>query len=355
MRWCRRGLRHQGVVDREGQSARVRHYAAAMTLRRHRGMGLVELMVWVAVSLIIISVIGVIYVNSKQLTRVNDTTSRVQENGRFVAQLLDRDLRMAGFRGCNGMSVTPLNALNSTAYPYQFDIGMIGYRGSGGSWSPTLDASVSTLIPPPLTDSDVVTIRHIDGQGVPLIAQMSNTRDILTVAAGSPLATGDVVIVADCAAAAIFNVTSFDSGTGVITHAIGGVTTPGNITDDFSHIFSSDASVYRLVTRTYYVGASARKPGTNALWSSSIPAYDGQPQPEEMVEGVEGMALLFGEDTDGDKAANRYVAADAVGAWGNVVSVKAQLLLATVRDNVTTSPQPYNFAGADYTPTDHRM
>jgi type IV pilus assembly protein PilW len=103
------------------------------------------------------------------------------------------------------------------------------------------------------------------------------------------------------------------------------------------------------------VGASARKPGTNALWSSSIPAYDGQPQPEEMVEGVEGMALLFGEDTDGDKAANRYVAADTVATWSNVVSIKAQLLLATVRDNVAVAPQPYNFGGVDYTPTDRRV
>jgi type IV pilus assembly protein PilW len=318
-------------------------------------MGLVELMVWVSISMIILSIIGVIYLNSKQLTRVNDTISRVQENGRFVAQLLDRDLRMAGFRGCNGLSVTPLNALNSTAYAYQFDVGMTGYKGSGSAWSPTLDASVSTLIPPPLADSDVVTIRHIDGPGVPLIAKMTNTRDDLKVAAGSPLTTGDVVIVADCSAAAVFNITSYDSGTGVIAHAIGGATTPGNATDDLNHVFSSDASVYRLVTRTYYVGASVRKPGTNALWSSSIPAYDAQPQPEEMVEGVEGMALLFGEDTDGDKAANRYVSADSVGTWNNVVSVKAQLLLATVRDNVATSPQPYNFGGVDYTPTDRRV
>jgi type IV pilus assembly protein PilW len=38
-----------------------------------------------------------------------------------------------------------------------------------------------------------------------------------------------------------------------------------------------------------------------------------------------------------------------------VVSVNAQVLLATVRDNVATSPQPYSFAGATTTPTDKRM
>ena len=74
-----------------------------------------------------------------------------------------------------------------------------------------------------------------------------------------------------------------------------------------------------------------------------------------MVEGIENFSLLFGEDLDGDHAANRYTAASSVTTWGNVVSVKAQLLLATVRDNVATSPQPYNFGGVSYTPTDRRV
>jgi type IV pilus assembly protein PilW len=74
-----------------------------------------------------------------------------------------------------------------------------------------------------------------------------------------------------------------------------------------------------------------------------------------MVEGVEGIALSFGEDLDGDKAANRYVSADAVGTWSNVVSVKAQLLLATVRDNMAKTPQVYTFNGVTTTPTDKRL
>jgi type IV pilus assembly protein PilW len=318
-------------------------------------MGLVELLVSVAVSLLIITIIGAIYVNTKQLTRVNDTVSRLQENGRFVVFLLDRDVRMAGFRGCNGVSVTPLNALNSNAYPYQFSEAITGYHGGNGVWLPSLDASISTLIPAPIVDSDIVTIRHIDGPAVPLTAKMTNSSSFLTVGAGSPVAVGDVLLVADCTAAAVFNATGFDAATGRIAHDTAGTTSPGNNTEDLNHVFSTDASVYRLVTRTYYVGASTRKPGSNALWSNSVPAYDGQAQPEEMVESVDAMSLSFGEDTDGDKAANRYVYADAVGTWGNVVSVKAQLLLATVRDNVTTSPQPYNFAGVATTPTDRRM
>src|SRR3979411_3143108 len=115
-----------------------------MSSRRQDGMGLVELLVWMAISLLIVSVIGVVYANTKQLTRVNDTVSRLQENGRFVVYLLDRDIRMAGFRGwnVNDPSIPYLSVLNSTAYPYQFNVAITGYRGAGGTWSPTLPADI---------------------------------------------------------------------------------------------------------------------------------------------------------------------------------------------------------------------
>src|SRR5207248_7194268 len=139
--------------------------------------------------------------------------------------------------------------------------------------------------------------------------KMASTTADLQVAANSPLAAGDVLLVADCANAAIFHATGFNAGTGVIGHEVVGGAVPGNTTKNLGFAFSTDASVYRLVTRTYYVAASARKPGTNALWSNSVPAYDLQAQPEEMVEGVDGLVLFYGEDTDGDRAANRYVTA----------------------------------------------
>jgi type IV pilus assembly protein PilW len=327
-----------------------------MSSRPQKGMGLVELLVWMAISMVIISVIGVVYANTKQLTRVNDTVSRLQENGRFVVYLLDHDIRMAGFRGCNGndASVGYVSVLNSTAFPYQFNVAIAGFHGSGGSWSPALPPEISGLTPAPLAGTDVVTVRFIDGMGAPLTAAMSGSQDDIQVAPESTFADGDVLLIADCSAFAIFNATNFN-GAGMIKHDTGGSTSPGNTTKDLGNAFRTDAAVYRLVTRTYYVAPSVRKPGTNALWANSLPGYDGLPQPEEMVEGVEGLALSFGEDLDGDKAANRYVSANAVGTWSNVVSVKAQLLLATVRDNMAKSPQAYTFNGATTTPTDKRL
>ena len=326
-----------------------------MNARHQRGMSLVELMVWAALSMLLIAVMGIIYLDAKQLTRVNDSVSRMQENGRFAMHLLEHDLRMAAFRGCNSESVTPVNLLASTAYPYQYETGVTGSYGSGGTWSPSLDASISALTPAPLAGTDVVTVRIIDGAALPVLARMANATADVQIGPASPIAAGDVLLIADCAAATIFNATSFDSGSGAIGHAAGNVVLPGNTSNDLGHVYDTDAAVYRLVTRTYYVATSARKPGIHSLWSYSVPAYDGQAQPEEIVEGVEGVALRFGEDTSGQRAANRYVTADLVGNWTNVVSLRAQILMGTARDGVATSPQPYTFEGVSTTPTDRRV
>jgi len=104
-----------------------------MSSTPQRGMGLVELLVWMAISLLIISVIGVVYGNTKQLTRVNDTVSRLQENGRFVVYLLDRDIRMAGFHGCDSATVTRLSPSSISARPaWARSQGVFDFRFSPG-------------------------------------------------------------------------------------------------------------------------------------------------------------------------------------------------------------------------------
>jgi type IV pilus assembly protein PilW len=320
---------------------------------RQHGMTLVELMVGMVLALIVIGVAGSLYVTNKQVTRVNTSISRLQENGRFAMHVFEDDLRMAGFTGICGNTVAVNSVLNSTAFPYQFNIGIAGFHGTG-SFSPSLDASIAGLSPPPLQDRDVVTIRRFDASPVALTAEMGSPTDVLTVAAGSPLANGDLLLVADCTAAAIFQVTGY--GGGVISHATG-AGTPGNSSANLGHAFGTDASVYRLVTRTYYIAPSAKKPGSNSLWANSSPSYPGVAQPEELAEGVEQLLLLYGEDTDSppDRAANKYVTAENVTTWRNVVSVRLQTLLATTSDSTTTSPQPYTFNGATTTPTDRRL
>jgi len=61
----------------------------------------------------------------------------------------------------------------------------------------------------------------------------------------------------------------------------------------------------------------------------------GNPQP--LVDGVEALQILYGENTDGDpRSANRYVRADQVADMRNVVSVRLAMRFRS-RANVTTT------------------
>lgn len=78
---------------------------------------------------------------------------------------------------------------------------------------------------------------------------------------------------------------------------------------------------------------------------------------QTIVEDVENMQILYGENTDSDTlgVADRYIPANNVGRWDRVVSVRISLLLRTPEDNLVDSPQPYIFNGATVTPSDRRQ
>jgi type IV pilus assembly protein PilW len=319
-----------------------------------RGTTLVELMIAMTLALMLSGAAALIAVNSKSVFRANLAVARLQDNARFAVDSLTRDLRMAGFNGCAGGGSAPVNKLTAAGFQYDYTNGLLGFHAVGASWSPALDASITGLTPPPLAGTDVMTVRTATGGSHALTATMAGSTAALTIDANSGLSTGDIVMAANCSSSVAFEITA-NPGTGSIAHAAGGAA-PGNSSADLGVSFSTDASVYRLVTRTYYIAPSVLQPGTDSLWVYSVPNYTGSPNPQEIVEGVQNIALLYGEDTDGDGVPNRYVTANAVGTWANVVAVRAQLLMQTVQNNMATSAQAYTFSGTTVTaPGDLRL
>ena len=73
-------------------------------LRRRRaalGFSLVELMVALALGLAVTTLVGRVWMNNRQSFRNQDNRARILENGRFALQLLERELRLAGYKGLN--------------------------------------------------------------------------------------------------------------------------------------------------------------------------------------------------------------------------------------------------------------
>ncbi|MEE1559038.1 MAG: PilW family protein, partial [Arenicellales bacterium] len=84
---------------------------------------------------------------------------------------------------------------------------------------------------------------------------------------------------------------------------------------------------------------------------------------DELVEGIENMQVLYGEDTDaniegadGDRTANRYVPFGTDGLdMDRVVSVRISLLVRSLNDNLTTNPSPYTYDSTATTPADRYL
>jgi len=83
-------------------------------------------------------------------------------------------------------------------------------------------------------------------------------------------------------------------------------------------------------TRIYSIQTGAT--GTPALFRSVNGAAA-----EELVEGIESLQILYGEDTDNDNVANYYVDAASVTDMAQAISVKVTLVARTLESNLTSS------------------
>ncbi|MGH8625150.1 MAG: PilW family protein, partial [Gammaproteobacteria bacterium] len=254
-----------------------------------------------------------------------------------------------------------VNTLNNAgSLPWNFASPMQGFEwdSAASAWNPALDASLTspTNADPPLS-GDVLTVRRSVGDAVPVITQPpgappgSNPIAVAVTAALGAFNTppNPIAMVSDCTNTAVFQITNNPTG-GIINHAIGGGT-PGNATNDLGKDFTNTADVVRLSTITYYIRSGVLGP---ALWRQ-----DGANPAQDLVEGVQDMQIRYGVDTDADRVPNQYLQANAVTDFNNVVSVRVDLLLQSIEDNLTNAPQRYTYddgtCGAGCTPLDRRF
>ena len=101
-----------------------------------------------------------------------------------------------------------------------------------------------------------------------------------------------------------------------------------------------DANV--MTTATFSIAAGANGSG-NALWCNN----GGAGAAVEVVPDVENMQILFGEDTNADLVADRYVSAGNVTNFDNVISLRISLLFRTsnISAAVVKDTGTYNLNG----------
>lgn len=312
-----------------------------------RGFSLVEIMVAVTLSVILMSGVMQIYLPSKQSFRMQESLSRVQENGRFALEFLSRDIRMADFWGCANIDnvTNSLDPAGGAGY-VDFSAGGLAATDNNG-----------------LNGSDTITLRGAYGTSLTLLPNGAagygpQTSSVITTTTDNGLNQCDILLVANCSQADIFQETGANpNGSGQIVHNTGATCSPGNnnpgiCTGGNAHclstIYGGDAGIYKAQQLIYSLGNGAQ--GQPALFRQQD-SNDAL----ELVDGIADLQFQYGEDTDDDNTANYYVAADSVVDINNVVSVRVWVLSRSYENNLTPAAQTYEWDSGPVTAADRRL
>ncbi|MDQ2078123.1 PilW family protein [Marinimicrobium sp. ABcell2] len=335
-------------------------------MRKQQGLSLVELMISITLGLVLMTGVMQMFLSSRTVYTTHQAISRVQENGRLAMEFMSRDIRMAGFMGCMSRNMEFTNTLKiddaEAEVLYGFGVGIEG--ATAGTGQPT-------GYPAALTGTDILVVRSASGNSAHVVSDKNSTS--LKIATDSVVANacnngsdnmisglckGDVVIITDCEKARAFQITNIQGSNGNVVHSKKGEAgdggfSPGNDTASWGgnsgppeEQFGPDSEIIRVTTNFYYIATNdAGRPG---LWQKI-----GNSAAQEVLEGVENMQLTYGLDTDGNGVPNEYLDAAAVGSnWDDVLSVRVQLLVVSLNNNVLEEPQPYTFNGTTVTPDD---
>jgi type IV pilus assembly protein PilW len=330
-----------------------------MSALRTRGFSLVELMVAMTISLILLAgILSVVY-SSKVTYRESERVARLQENGRTAVEMMLRDMRAGGFRGCT-RTVPFTNTLNSsTALLWNFGTVVQGYDyvGTAGStatnaWAPDRAA----LIASPLPSSDIVAVRTVRPNMPSFVtnAPMASTTSDVTVdreVTTDTLPEGRTVLISDCNAAAVFAVSTFTGSgtTATLQHVTTGTGAgPGNQTQDIGFEFQAGAQVVPVDTVIYYIRASET---LRDIVNPSLWRIVGNGAAQELIEGVEAMQVQYGRDNNADRIVDEYIDAAAGVNWDEIVSVTFSMLIRSVEPTATDSdPRTFDLLGVAYGP-----
>ena len=311
----------------------------------HLGLTLIELMIAIAISAVLLAGVATVYTSNKRASSLNNGLSRLQENLRLVADFVAQDVRMAGYVGCRGTSIT--SALNNPAQAeYDITKPIRGYEGDSSTTS--FPSEITNASNPAqqkaLIGSDALLVLHGKDTDLKVTSSSSGTNVTSKNPSLVHIQKDDVVILSDCIHAGVAQVTNDTAASASIIHSDNASTQgPGNCYNGMAPISgplpacgpignfyafgARPTRVMLLSTNLYYVAKSVSGL-TTSLYRLSLDKGT-MSKREELIEGVESMQVLYGEDMTGDNIADRYVDAANVTNWDNISSVRVGFLIAT--------------------------
>ena len=326
------------------------------------GFSLIELMIASVIGLVILGGAVTVFSTNSASSKLSTGMARIQDNGRVALDIISYSTRMAGYEGCRDEVKDPAIVLATVAPTVDLRDGAIwgSEVDTGNSWDPARPADLNPISGRVKADTDVFYIQHGSGRTSTLAADMaSSSADILLPLNPDQFATNDMLMISNCETTEIFRATDVDdnaAGQTVVQHG-----TSANIQSNFNTVYTGTGDrdavpvrVMRFEASAYFIGDSNRDtPNGDSIFSLFVRDTT-TGTTTELVEGVENLQVLYGENVQPDPELPpliRYVTADAVTNFANVLSVQLGLLIATADYAASDNDnRVYNIAGTTVGP-----
>ena len=313
------------------------------SLQKQQGLSLVELMIAMVLGLVLTIGVIQVFTSASQTYRLTDRVGQLQEDMRFILGRLQNDGRMAGHYGC--LVGDPTNNLNPAGTGFtEVSFGsraITGWEASdsgpgdelnltdalAATWSNGTGDTVPVATPATtiVPGTDFFVINGADRTNATLGGINGNQVDTV---GNSGIDQGAIVLLVtgDCLFGDLLQKTSNDDANNIAKGNMSGFS-PGNTAPGFTadgRVYDGNATAYEYFSTLYYIGTGAN--GEPGLFRQRLSAV-GSPS-QELVSGVENMQVLYGlSPSAGVRRATRYVTADNVTDWNDVVSVRISMLI----------------------------
>lgn len=284
------------------------------------GITLIEVIIGVILSLVLSIALVQIFLSNKVSYKTQTAISRVQENARFAMHQISQSINAGGFTGC-----LPGRLLSDAASVPPVVDNAGGYSAISG----TSAFGISRAVPLPavlnrsmISESDDIGVNNITGlwDGMPALISDCDKATLFTITTVNDTASGSPP------SFAIEHDDPLENPLDPSSKAI------------YGNELKSMARIYRWATSFIYIDTSMA--GKNAsinrpckITDDSSTAYDDRKycalylNGNELMEGVHGMNVSYGVDTDEDLLAEKYVS--NIGG-NNVMSIRVTLSINSV-------------------------
>ncbi len=302
-----------------------------MLQAKHDGFGLLELLIAMTLGLLLSAAVMQVTLASQRSHHLLDAAARLQENGRFALSYLSKDIRTAGYMGCPNVQRIPVNVIAKTpATDLNFTAAAVLVGTDNAAAGNAYDAVAGT---------DFVVLQRALALPARLTGNLDpHNANVQIDSNPAGIGRGDFVFITDCVNADLFEATTVSSNRSndriTITHA-----NNKNDNNRLSKIYGRDAEILGFQSLAYFIRDTGRTTeGSAPIRSLYVKARNlgggAPPVAIELVEGVEDMQLSYGVDSDADNNVDAYKTASDISDWTTVLSVRIELLLHSLEDNI---------------------